>query len=212
MKRTGISTAVIFCIFLPDCFLTAKRRIASNTSLDFRMWSLWPLNNLPNLNMLRTPMSDIYWRYKNFKTHNLPKLVLEGAAPNFIQSNEEVQQPDGSSEFKPIYKLKTNAELSLNQSISLTGTYISASTSAIRVQDFNKHTTEYSGTPFSFGFYQPIFAVNWLKWQKKTEPLVYDEGQKYFIQRIEEISLNTMYRFFTYLSVQTNYNLAEKCP
>lgn len=150
-----------------------------------------------------------YWRYKNFKTYNLPKLVLDGAAPNFIQSNEEVQQPDGSSEFKPIYKLKTSAELSLNQSISLTGTYLSASTSAIRVQDFNKKTTEFSGAPFSFGFYQPIFAVNWLKWQKKVEPLVYDEGQKYFIQRIEEISLTSMYRFFRYLQVQTNYNLAE---
>jgi len=150
-----------------------------------------------------------YWRYKNFKTYNLPKLVLNGQAPNYAQSDEPVQQDDGSWKFKHIYSLKTNAALSLNQSISLTGTYISASTSAFRLQDLNKDSVGYSGVPFSFGFYQPIFAYNWLKWQKKMEPLVYDEGQKIFIQRIEEISLNTMYKFFTYLSVQTNYNLAE---
>ncbi|MGE5449263.1 MAG: TolC family protein [Bacteroidales bacterium] len=208
MKRTGIIIAVICCISL----MTAFNGLAQD-SLRYRLGLqdvvTLAIEQSAELKYAQNTNVRYYWRYKNFKTHNLPKLVLEGAAPNFIQSNEEVQQPDGSSEFKPIYKLKTNAELSLNQSISLTGTYISASTSAIRVQDFNKETTEYSGTPFSFGFYQPIFAVNWLKWQKKIEPLVYDEGQKYFIQRIEEISLNTMYRFFTYLSVQTNYNLAE---
>lgn len=152
---------------------------------------------------------NYYWRYKNFKTQNRPKLVLEGTAPNFRQYNGEVTQPDGSTLFKPIYKMTTSAELSLSQSIPWTGTYISASTSAIRVQDYNKKTVDFSGQPFSFGFYQPIFALNWLKWQKKTEPMIYDEAQKNFIETVEEISLNTVYRFFRYLLVQTNYNLAE---
>jgi outer membrane protein TolC len=48
-----------------------------------------------------------------------------------------------------------------------------------------------------------------LKWQQKTEPLVYDEAQKNFIETIETISLSTVYRFFRYLLVQTNYNLAS---
>lgn len=152
---------------------------------------------------------NYYWRYKNFKSQNRPKLVLTGTLPNFVQTNQAVTQPDGSTLFKPIYSLTNNASLSLSQSIPVTGTYISASTSAIRVQDFNKKTINFSGSPFYFAFYQPVFAINWLKWQQKTEPLVYDEAQKNFIQRIEEISLSTVYRFFRYLLVQTNYNLAE---
>jgi outer membrane protein len=48
-----------------------------------------------------------------------------------------------------------------------------------------------------------------MRWSQKTEPLVYDEAQKNFIETIEEISLNAVYRFFRYLMVQTNYNLAE---
>lgn len=152
---------------------------------------------------------NYYWRYKNYKTQNRPKLVLSGTVPNFIQSNEAITQPDGSTLFKPVYSLTSHAALSLSQSIPLTGTYISASTSAIRVQDYNKKTVNFSGSPFSFSFYQPIFAINWLKWQQKTEPLVYDEAQKNLVQRVEEISLNTVYRFFRYLLVQTNYNLAE---
>lgn len=208
MKRKLNLTTVIFCTFLMTAFI-GRAQDSIKYSLGLQDVVTLAIEQSAEVKYAQNTNVRYYWRYKNFKTYNLPKLVLEGAAPNFVQSNEEVQQPDGSSEFKPIYKLKTSAELSLNQSISLTGTYISASTSAVRIEDFNKKTIEYSGTPLSFGIYQPIFAYNWLKWQKKTEPLVYDEGQKIFIQRIEEISLSTMYKFFTYLSVQTNYNLAE---
>lgn len=152
---------------------------------------------------------NYYWRWKNFKTRNRPQLVLSGNLPNYTQSNVGVTQPDGSLAFKQVTNLSTSAGLSLNQSIALTGTYISASTSAIRFQDYNAKTVNFSGSPFSFGFYQPIFAINWLKWQQKTEPLVYDEAQKNFVETIESISLNTVYRYFRYLLVQTNYNLAE---
>jgi len=152
---------------------------------------------------------NYYWRYKNFKTSNRPQLVLSGDMPNYDQSTDAVTQPDGSVAFKQVTNLSTSATLSLNQSIPQTGTYIYASTSALRYQDFNNDVTSFSGTPFAIGFYQPIFAVNWLKWKRKIEPLVYDEAQKNYIESTEEISLNATYRFFTYLSVQTNYNLAE---
>ncbi|MFA9392854.1 MAG: TolC family protein [Prolixibacteraceae bacterium] len=152
---------------------------------------------------------NYYWRYRNFKTKYRPQLVLSGMLPDYTKSTQGIVQPDGSIEFKQVSNLSTSARLALNQSIPLTGTYIYASTSADRFQDFNKNTIDFSGSPFSIGFYQPIFAVNWMKWQQKTEPLVYDEAQKYFIQSIEEIALNTTYRFFRYLMVQTNYKLAE---
>lgn len=152
---------------------------------------------------------NYYWRYKNFKTSNMPKLVLSGDLPTFVNSIEAVRQNDGSTDFLKVHNLNTSAKLSLAQSIAWTGTYISASTSATRFQDFIQKSTQYSGSPLSFSFYQPIFAINWLKWQKKTEPMVYDEAQRNYIETIEEISLASVHRFFRFLLVQTNYNLAE---
>lgn len=152
---------------------------------------------------------NYYWRWKNFKTKYRPQLVVSGNLPDFTKSTVGVTQPDGSLEFRQVTNLATSARLALNQSIPLTGTYVYASTSAYRFQDYNKDIVSFSGSPFSIGFTQPIFSINWMKWQQKTEPLVYDEAQKYFIQSIEEISLNTVYRFFKYLMVQTNYKLAE---
>jgi hypothetical protein len=131
---------------------------------------------------------NYFWRWKNFKKTFLPNLVVSGTLPSYNQSTIPVTQPDGSIEFKEVSNLMASANLSLNQSIPITGTYIYASTSASRVQDYYKKQTNFSGNPISFGFYQPIFAYNWMKWSKKTEPMIYNESQKNFVQSIEELA------------------------
>ena len=152
---------------------------------------------------------NYYWRWKNFRKTFLPNLVMSGVLPNYNQSTIPVTQPDGSIEFKEVSNLMSSANISLNQMIPLTGASIYASTSASRVQDFYKNETNFSGKPISIGFYQPIFAYNWMKWSQKTEPMVYNESQKNFIQSIEEIAYAATSRFFNYLRIQTNFKLAE---
>ncbi|MCK4881039.1 MAG: TolC family protein, partial [Bacteroidales bacterium] len=84
-----------------------------------------------------------------------------------------------------------------------------AATGITRLQDFNNSTVGFSGYPVSVGISQPLFAYNWMKWTRMTEPLIYEEAQKRFIESIEEISYNATARFFNYLKIQTNYSLAE---
>jgi outer membrane protein TolC len=151
---------------------------------------------------------NYYWRYKNYQSRFRPQLMLSSNMPNYAQTTSPVTQPDGSIEFKQVANLQTSANLSLNQSIPLLGTYIYAATSAYRIQDFKNHSTEFSGTPFSVGFSQPIFAHNWMKWNRMLEPLLYEQANKDFVESIEEISLWATQRFFRYLMVQTNFNLA----
>ncbi len=152
---------------------------------------------------------NYYWRWKNFRTRFRPQLVLSGDIPNYAQTTTPVTQPDGSVEFKNISQLAASTNLALNQFIPQTGTSIYAVTSLYGIQDFNNNTTSFSGNPFSIGFTQPIFAYNWAKWARRTEPLVYEEAQKNFIESIEEISHAATSRFFRYLTIQTNFSLAE---
>ena len=205
--KWGFHGIVIFLFMIP--FVPVMAQDSIKYSLELQDVVSLAIEQSSSVKYAQNQNVNYYWRWRNFKTKNRPQLVLSGNLPNFTQSNVGVTQPDGSLEFKQVTNLSNSARLSLNQSIALTGTYISASTSAIRFQDYNKETVSFSGSPFSFGFYQPIFAINWLKWQQKTEPLVYDEAQKNFIETIETISLSTVYRFFRYLLVQTNYNLAS---
>lgn len=152
---------------------------------------------------------NYYWRWKNFKASFMPQLTLRGQVPNFTQTTSPVVQPDGSIEFKRVSQMQTSSTVSLSQSIAASGTSISASTDIYRIQDYIKNKVEFSGSPFKVGLYQPIFAYNYMKWQKKTEPLIYDEAQKQFIESTEQIALHATSLFFRYLQIQTNYKLSE---
>ena len=152
---------------------------------------------------------NYYWRYKNYQSMYRPQLNLKGEFPNYTQSTTPVTQPDGSVEFKQVYNMLGSATVSLNQPIPQLGTYIYAATSIYRAQDFNLDKVDFSGSPFSIGFYQPLLAYNYMKWRKITEPMVYEESQKEFIESIERICQNTTYRFFRYLRAQTDNNLAQ---
>ena len=135
-----------------------------------------------------------YWRYKNFQTGFRPQLILTGDMPNFSHSTEPITQPDGSVEFKTVSNARMYANLALNQSIAATGTRLYAATSIYRIEDFNNNNVEFSGTPISVGFVQPIFSYNWMKWEKRTEPLIYEESLRNFIESVEQISLSATYR------------------
>jgi len=167
------------------------------------------INQSSSVKYAQNRYENNFWRWKNFQAQFRPQLLLNGDLPNYSQRTRAVTQPDGSVEFRHVSSLQGNANLSLNQSIPQSGTRIYASSSLYRVQDLIKDDVNFSGDPFVIGFTQPIFAYNWMKWSRKTEPLVYDEAQKDFVESIEEISRNATSRFFRYLRVQTNFKLAE---
>lgn len=152
---------------------------------------------------------NYYWRWRNFKTSFMPQLTLTSDLPNFTQTTSPVVQPDGSTEFKQVSQLQGSAQLSLSQSIPLTGTYIYAATNLYRNQDFIKDSVGFYGSPYYLGVSQPIFAFNPMKWSKKTEPLVYEEARKDFAASVEQIALQATQYFFIYLQIQTNYDLAK---
>jgi outer membrane protein TolC len=167
------------------------------------------VNQSSSVKYAQNRYENYFWRFKNFQAQFRPQLVISGNLPNYYEGTEPVKQGDGSIQFREVGRFNNNVALSVNQSIPQTGTRIYASSSVIRNQDLRKDEVSFSGDPYKIGFSQPVFAYNWMKWSKKTEPLVYDEAQKDFVETIEEISRNATSRFFRYLKVQTNYKLAE---
>lgn len=152
---------------------------------------------------------NYYWRWKNHQTRFRPQLTLSGNLPDFQNQTKPITQPDGSILFSQVTQLETSAQLALSQPIPQLGAYVYAASGIVRLEDFNNNSVGYSGYPVSVGITQPLFAYNWMKWTRMTEPLVYEESQKRFIESIEEISYNATARFFNYLKIQTNYSLAE---
>lgn len=209
MRRKPLLAAFIILLAHP-CFLFSQEDEKLENILSLSLKNVVDLAILQSSSVRYAQNQNVnyYWRWQNFRNRFKPQLTLSGDLPDYNRSTEENKQDDGSIKFNQVANIETSARLSLNQQIAQTGTYIYAATSLTRIQDYKYNTIDYASTPFAVGFVQPIFAYNWSKWAKKTEPLIYEEANKEFIESIEEISQNATRRFFRYLKVQTNYNLA----
>jgi outer membrane protein TolC len=68
---------------------------------------------------------------------------------------------------------------------------------------------QWSGTVMSVALNQPIFSFNQLRWDKKTEPLRYEESKREYVEQMEFISREAVIRFFNVLQEQSNLQIAR---
>jgi outer membrane protein TolC len=100
--------------------------------------------------------------------------------------------------------------LSLNQNIALTGGTISLSSQLERVDVFGDNSsTGFAIVPFSINYSQNSLFYNQFKWDKKIEPLLYEEAKREFIENMVQISLNTSRRYFALLKAQVQSKIAK---
>lgn len=158
--------------------------------------------------LAETEKENQYWQWRTFKANFLPNLGINGTFPNFNRSFTPVTQPDGTTKFQPVSINNSNVQISISQALGLTGGRIFASSQVNRFDDFENDVTRFSGSPFFIGLVQPLFGFNELKWDKKIEPLLYDESLKGYVEDLEDISIRTTGLFFDMLLAR----LAWKCP
>lgn len=151
-----------------------------------------------------------YWQYKTFKSNYSPQLSLDGTLPQFSKTNIPVIQPDGTVEFKPVVNDNSQVNLGLTQNIGLTGGQLFLSSNVLRFSDFDRKQTRYNGNPLIIGLKQPLFAFNSLSWDKKIEPLRYEESQKKYREDLEVVGRDASELFFSLLIAQINKDIAAK--
>lgn len=151
-----------------------------------------------------------YWQYKTFKSNYSPQLSLDGTLPRFSKTNIPVVQPDGTVEFKPVINDNSQVNLGLRQNIGLTGGQLFLGSNVLRFSDFDRKQTRYNGSPLIVGLNQPLFAFNSLSWDKKIEPLRYEESLKKYKEDIEVVGRDASELFFNLLIAQINKDIATK--
>lgn len=151
-----------------------------------------------------------YWQYKTFKSNYSPQLSLDGTLPQYSKTNIPVIQPDGTVEFKPVTNDNSQLNLGLTQNIGLTGGQLFLGSNVLRFSDFDRKQTRYNGNPLIIGLNQPLFAFNSLSWDKKIEPLRYEESLKKYREDLEVIGRDASELFFNLLVAQINKDIAAK--
>jgi outer membrane protein len=150
-----------------------------------------------------------YWEWQSFKSNYQPQLALNGILPGYNKTYTQVLQPNGTILFQPVHNDNSSLALNFSQVITATGGTIYGTTQLQRFDDFDRHTILYNGIPYGIGLSQPLFQYNSLKWDKKIEPLKYDESKQAYIEAQEKIAITVSGYFFDLLLAQVNLRLAE---
>lgn len=153
-----------------------------------------------------------YWQYRSYKASYLPSVSLSGTLPNINNSINEITLPDGSEEYINQNFTKYSLDMSVRQKIGLTGGQIFL-TSGLKRNDNtigdNKNTA-YNSTPVNIGYSQPLFQYNSFKWDRKIEPLRYEEASRTYIENVEQVALTATNHFFNLLTAQIQIEIAKK--
>ncbi len=148
------------------------------------------------------------WSYKFYKANYLPAISLT-SSPGLNHVTSKVTQPDGSSLFVEQNQLSTDASLSVTQNIALTGGQFFVKSTLQRQDELKNNTTAYGSTPVVVGYQQSLFGYNSLKWDRRIEPLRYQQAKKEYKENMELIASRTASYFFTLASAQTELYIAE---
>jgi outer membrane protein len=162
-----------------------------------------------------TTRENRFWQFQSFRSNYRPQLRLDGTIPGYNRSFSPITQQDGTIEFRPVMNNSSDLNLSIRQPVGITGATIFLNSGLNRFDNFletdglNKYH-QWSGTPLEIGIIQPLFQFNDLRWDKKIEPLRYQESQREYFEDLEDVSLNTTRRFFSLMLAQINLEIAEK--
>ncbi|MCF8229080.1 MAG: TolC family protein [Bacteroidales bacterium] len=153
-----------------------------------------------------------YWEWRSYKATYLPNLSLDGTVPNFNRSIDAVTQPDGSIEYRERKFTEISSDLSLRQKIGLTGGEIFLRSGLKRNDNIfpDTTTTSYLSTPVNIGYNQPIFQYNDFRWDKKIEPMKYEEAMRTYAEDHEQIAITATNHFFDLLIAQISLEIAKK--
>lgn len=159
------------------------------------------------LNELKTS----YWEYRTFKADLLPEVNLTGTLPNYNKSYSSYQLEDGSYKYVRNNTFGLSGELSIDQNLWLTGGRLSLTSSLDYIKQMGSNGyKQYMAIPVGLKLTQPIFGVNYHKWNRRIEPVRYAEAKASFVSATEEVTMKTITYFFQLLLSKENLATAQQ--
>ena len=164
----------------------------------------------PNALMAKHRFRASYWQYRTFVADYRPILSLSGNLPDYSTAYSRVWNSVAQQwEYASTNVLQTSGSLSLAQNIGLTGGSISLFSDLTYEKNFETDGERYITSPLNVRLTQPLFRYNELRWQKKIEPLKYEEARKTYLRDIENVHMMAVQYIFNLAQAQINKEIAE---
>ncbi len=151
-----------------------------------------------------------YWEFRSYKAKYLPDLTLNTEFPQFNRSIKKYQNPDGTYTYIEDNVNTSSLNLNMYQNVGLTGGQLFVNTDLQRIDEFGDNRSfSYLSTPIRVGYRQPVLFYNEYKWEKKIEPLKYEEAKKEYLANMENATIKAVNYFFDLILAQKNLEISE---
>lgn len=202
--KIGIATAVLVAFWAAGLPMEARTITLDEAVLTARANSV---DAAVALNQLRTS----YWSYRSYRASLLPEVSFTATIPSYRKSYSAYQLDNGSYTFVRNNFMQMNGEISVKQNIWFTGGSLSLNTSLDWLRQLDSGASNrFMSVPVALTLNQPIFGTNHVKWNRRIEPVRYEEAKARFFSATENVALNAVGYFFDLLMAKENLGIAQQ--
>jgi len=153
-----------------------------------------------------------YWSFRSYQANYLPSVFLQTDIVDLsrsIEKNVVLQDSVWVTKYAPSNRLSSTVSLEVSQNIPITGGRIYVTSQLGRLDLLNEDPATLMSTPVSIGLMQPLFSFNKFKWQKKIEPMKYEEAKKTYLSAMEDVNLKAVRYFYDLALAQMNVRTSQ---
>jgi outer membrane protein TolC len=205
MTRKNLMKIIITCLIVTFSFYGHGQDNIKKLTLDAVIYIA--KNQSPDALIAKHRFRSSYWQFRTYKAGYKPLIEFDATLPSLSRSIDVITQPDGTEVFIRRQISRSSVNLSISQNIPFTGGQIFMNTNLQRIDNFDDSTFSYLTTPLNIGIRQPIFEFNSFKWDRKIEPLRYEEAKRKYLEDMEQVSITATNYFFDLLLAQINLNI-----
>ena len=200
---------LILILFLSSCNLMVSGEVEA-LSLTLNEAMMRARKNSVDAEVALNQLKSAYWAYRSYKAELLPELSLSATLPSYHKQYTPYMNDMGSYTFVSNNFLQLNGELSVTQNIWLTGGKLSINSSLDFYRQLGSGSfNQFMTLPLALTLSQPIFGVNNIKWDRKIEPVRYEEAKAEFLSSTENVALLAIQYYFSFLLAKENLSIAR---
>ncbi|MCL2097766.1 MAG: TolC family protein [Bacteroidales bacterium] len=214
--RTAYRLLLTACCLLPAAYCLAQQ---GKFEYTLTLEEVIDLAQDQSLDAIRTKNTFLanYWQYVSYKANYLPSLSLSGSLPDFTKQYTAVAGKDSTgaavTEYLSEFSNRISGTLAIEQNLP-TGGRISVYSSLEMYDQYennlsNRVARSFRSIPVNISYTQSFFGVNNYKWDRKIEPLKYEEAKRSYLRQMEEVSIRAIRYFFDYAGAVQNLAIAE---
>lgn len=200
-----VITFALCCCLLTSTVATAQQVLSLNSVVQDAQ------HKSPSFYRAQSYALNSLYAYRYYISGQRPELRMDfNNSSSPMGETISVLQQDGTYQFARRSYSSSSLGLSLRQIVPLTGGVFSVRSSLARNDQFSPFdTASYLSTPFSISYNQPMILYNGYKWDRRIQPLLYEESRRQYVENMEKVSLDAANLYFNALSAQVQEKILQ---